>query len=87
VQGKTRGRGGARGAARAPGDGVAAGRRKKGSNGWAPFGGEREREEGGARRLVGPWWAETAMQLGFRNCPFSFNISIKNINKRIFKYF
>jgi hypothetical protein len=66
------GHGGARGAARAPGGGSAAGRRKKGPDGWAPYGDERGREEGVARWLVGPLWAETTMRLGFRNCLFSF---------------
>jgi hypothetical protein len=64
------GSGGARGVLRAPGGGGAAGRRKKGPDGWAPSGGERGREEGVARQLVGPWWAETAMRLGFQNCLF-----------------
>jgi hypothetical protein len=56
---------------RAPGGGTAQ-RRKKGPDGWAPSGSERGREEGVARRLVGPWWAKTAMRLGFRNYPFFF---------------
>jgi hypothetical protein len=62
---------------------------EEGADGWAPSGVERGREEGVARRLVGPWWAETAMRLGFQNLSFflSFFFSIKNINKYIFKYF
>jgi hypothetical protein len=59
---------------------------EEGPDGWAPSGVER-REEGVARRLVGPWWAETAIRLGFQNLSFFlsffFFFSIKNINKYI----